>query len=243
MNFTRCFRKSGWTLAAALAALLFLPACARTRITPAESTHNRLPAPAVIRVRDFSVSPDQVTLDHTIGLRLQELAGEQTDAGERLRLAQAIAGLVTTNVVQDLRKRGYNAVASAPDDAAPAAGTLTVEGQFFSIDQGSERRRMIIGFGVGASEVRVLVQAFETTPQGPELVDDFYATVKSSPRPGAGPVGGASAVVARKTAGGVLGLLGANQQSVEADARRLADSISRELQSFFARQGWPAARP
>lgn len=223
---------------AALVALLFLSACARTQVSSERSTSSSIPKPGVIVVHDFSVSPDQVALDHTIGLRLQELVGTQTDAGERLKLAQRIASLVATNVASDLRKLGYEAVVASAD-YRPPTGSLTVEGQFFSIDQGNQRRRMIIGFGAGASEVRVLVQAFENTASGPQLVEDFYATVQSSRRPGLGPMGGAGATVVSKATSGTLSLLGGgNAQSVEADARHLADSITQELKGFFARQGW-----
>jgi len=126
----------------------------------------------------------------------------------------------------------------ASPDFRPPTESLTVEGQFFSIDQGSQRRRLIIGFGMGASEVRVLVQAFENRPAGPELVEDFYATVKSSRRPGMGPMAGAGAAVIGKATSGTLSMLGGNEQSVEADARHLADSITAELKKFFSRQGW-----
>jgi hypothetical protein len=222
----------------AIAALLFLTACARTQISSERSTSSKIPKPGVIVVHDFSVSPDQVALDHTIGLRLQELVGTQTDSVERLKLAQKIASLVATNVVTDLKKLGYESVVASPD-YRPPTGSLTVEGQFFSIDQGNQRRRMIIGFGAGASEVRVLVQAFENSPTGPQLVEDFYATVQSSRRPGLGPMGGAGATAVSKATSGTLSLLGGgNAQSVEADARHLADSITQELKGFFSKQGW-----
>ena len=204
---------------AALVALLFLSACARTHVSSERSTSSSLPKPSVIVVHNFSVSPDQVALDHTIGLRLQELVGAQTDESERLKLAQKIASVVTTNVVNDLKKLGYESIVASAD-YRPPAGSLTVEGQFFSIDQGSQRRRMIIGFGMGASQVRVLVQAFENTATGPQLVEDFYATVESSRRPGLGPMAGAGAAVVGKATSGALGVLGGNEQSVEAAHHR-----------------------
>ena len=105
---------------------------------------------------------------------------------------------------------------------------------------------MIIGFGLGASEVRALVQAFENTDSGRRLVEDFYATVKSSARPGMGPKAGAGAVVSSSAVGaatgGALSMIGANGQTVEADARHLADQISEELKKLFARQGWMAPK-
>jgi Domain of unknown function (DUF4410) len=226
---------------ALLTSLLFFTSCARTKITRVSSTSETLPKPGMVIVHDFSVSPDQVALDHTIGLRLQELIGSETDAKERLRVAQKIASLVSSNVVQDLCKLGYHAVAASAAPT-PTIPSLTIEGQFFSIDQGNKRLRMIIGFGLGASEVRVLVQAFDNTQDGPQLVEDFYATVKSSRRPGAGPMAGTGALVVNAAVSGAtsgtLSVPGVNTQSVEADARHLANSISNEIKLFFTRQGW-----
>jgi len=49
---------------------------------------------------------------------------------------------------------------------------------------------------------------------------------------------GAGAAVIGKATSSALGVLGGNEQSVEADARHLADSITQELKGFFSKQGW-----
>jgi hypothetical protein len=51
---------------------------------------------------------------------------------------------------------------------------------------------------------------------------------------------GALVVNAAVSAGtsGALSLLGVNAQTVPADARHLADSISKEIRRVFAEQGW-----
>jgi len=225
---------------AAVAAVLLLTSCARTSVKQLGGDPASLSRPDVIVVHDFSISPDQVELDHTIGLRLQEMLGSSSDSKERMRVAQQISGVVTKNLLADLRQKGYPAVPAM--EAPPGGRSLAIQGQFFSIDQGSQRRRMIIGFGMGASEVRALVQVFEMSPGESRLIDDFYATVESSRRPGMGPMaGGGAAVGSAATSavlGGTLGLVGANGQSVEADARHLADTITDELVKFFDRQGW-----
>src|SRR5262245_34916373 len=194
-----CFWHKGLSPAAAVAAALILAGCARTSVQSLSSVTTPMPKPDVIVVHDFSVSSDQVELDHTIGLRLQEMIGSQTDAGERMKVARQIAALVTKDVVADLRKKGHNVV-SATETPNPAGRKLAIEGQFFSINQGSQRQRMILGFGMGASEVRTLIQAYEDTGSGPRLVDDFYATVQSSRRPGMGPMAGAGAVAVHTAA-------------------------------------------
>lgn len=227
---------------ASLLCLMILSACARTNVDHRTTETRRLPKPDLVVVHDFSVSPDQVALDHNIGLRLQEVMGSQTEASERLRVAREISRIVSQELVKDLQKQGLNVV-SASASPAVTGRTLDIEGQFFSIDQGNQRQRMIIGFGLGASEVRVLVQAFEGTGagNGRQLVDDFYITTQSSRRPGLGPMGG-GAVAGNAVAGLALSstsmLVGARAQTVEADAINLADRISAELGTYFVQQGW-----
>jgi len=98
----------------------------------------------------------------------------------------------------------------------PISGSI---GFFLSIDQGNQRQRMIIGFGMGASEGRVLMWAVEMTEDGRQLVDNFYIITQSSWRPGVGPMGGVvagNAVVGLALSSTSM-LVGARSQKVEAD--------------------------
>src|SRR4029077_15211783 len=133
------------------------------------------------------------------------------------------------------------AVAAAA--ATPVAGpSLAVEGQVLTVDQGKRLPRMVIGFGAGATEVRTLVQIYEITNEGRQLVEDFYTTVKSSRKPGMGPmagVGGASGMAGESAAGATgVGVLTARSQTVEADAKHTADQIAKQLKNFFVEQHW-----
>ena len=89
-----------------------------------------------------------------------------------------------------------------------------------------------------------MVQVFENTSDGRRLVEDFYTTVKSSRKPGFGPMAGAGAVAGTAaTSGGVaggVGLVTAHSQTVEGDAKNTADEIVKVLKKFFAEQGWIA---
>jgi len=225
--------------------LMLAASCARTNVEYVGAESRPMPRPERILVHPFGVSPDQVALDQTIGLRLQEIIGAKTDDSERLRIAQELSGIVAQRLAGDLQSKGFDAaVASA--GTLPGVRTLEIDGQFLSVDQGSQRQRMIIGFGMGASEVRVLVQAFEVTEAGRALVDDFYIETQSSRRPGMGPMAGGGAVAGNAAAAvalsGTTALVGARAQTVEADAQNLADRVAAELQKFFAQQGWAPAR-
>jgi len=101
---------------------------------------------------------------------------------------------------------------------------------------------MVVGFGAGASEVRTLVQVYETTNEGRRLVEDFYTTVKSSRKPGMGPMGGVGAAAGRAATSVAVsagvGLATERSQTVEGDAKHTADEIAKVLKKFFAEQGW-----
>jgi hypothetical protein len=165
------------------------------------------------------------------------------EADERLKIGQEVARVVTENLVVEISKLGIPAVEAAK--ATPVAGpSLSIEGQFVTVDQGNRLRRAVVGFGAGASEVRTLVQVFETTNDGRRLVEDFYATVKSSRKPGFGPMAGAGAAAGRAATSVAVsagvGLATAHSQTVEGDAKNTADEIVKVLKKFFAEQGWIA---
>jgi truncated hemoglobin YjbI len=118
---------------------------------------------------------------------------------------------------------------------------LSVEGQILSINEGNKTRRLMIGFGSGASEVRTLTQVYEATGGEHRLVDDFYTTAKSSRKPGFGPMSGAGAAAGRAAttaaASAGIGFASERSQTAEADAQHAAREIAKELAKFFVEQG------
>ena len=156
-------------------------------------------------------------------------------------MGQEVARVVTQKLVTEIGKLGIPAVAA--EGATPVAGpSLAIEGQFLTVDEGNRLRRAVIGFGAGASEVRTLVQVYENTNEGRRLVEDFYTTVKSSRKPGFGPMAGAGAAATGAAASVAVsagvGLATAHSQTVEGDAAHTADEVVKVLKKFFAEQGW-----
>lgn len=86
------------------------------------------------------------------------------------------------------------------------------------------------------------MQLYSTADGQRRLVEDVYATVKSSRKPGFGPMAGAGAaagaVAASAAAAAGVGAVTAHSQTVEGDARNMARQIARELARFFLQQGW-----
>ena len=87
---------------------------------------------------------------------------------------------------------------------------------------------------------------YQVTNAQRRLVQDFYTTVKSSRKPGMGPMVGVGGMAghAATSAGvsGGVGLATEPGQTVQADAKHTATEIAEELEKSFTAQGWIPAR-
>jgi hypothetical protein len=222
--------------------LTAMAGCARTSTQDRQVMASALPRPQLIIVHDFIVSPHEVTLDSGIRSRLQRLITDSSGDQERLKAAQSVSHVLTEALVKEVGALG---IPTVPAEAAPATGaapTVSIHGQFLTIDEGNQTRRLFVGFGAGASEVRLLVQVFETTNQRQNLVEDFYSTVKSSRKPGMGPFAGAGAAMGHAASSAavssVVGIASERNQTVQGDAQNVAKEIAKQLKELFAREGW-----
>jgi hypothetical protein len=234
---------SAWGILVGGLALLCITGCARVSVENVNVRALGLPRPQMIYVHDFAVSADAVALDSGLAARALEMA-KGTETEDRIKIGKEIARIVSENLVNEIRAQGMPAQLAGP--VSVPGPTMTIEGQFVSIDEGSRVKRMVVGFGAGTSEIRTLVQVYETADESRRLVEDFYTTVKSSRKPGMGPMAGAGAAAGRAAstaaASAGVGVLSARSQTVEADAKAAAAEIAKELAKFFAEQGWIAPR-
>ena len=228
-------RSAAAGLAMAAMALTAMAGCARVSTEHVQKTTDRLARPALILVNDYQVSPDEVQLDSALSSRVKR-AVKGTPKTEDQPL--------TTTLVDEIRKLGIPAEPARM--APPVAGpTLSIEGQIVSINEGNKAKRLVIGLGSGASEVRTLTQVYEVTSgDGHRLIEDFYTTTKSSRKPGFGPMAGfgaaAGLAASRAAAAGGLGAATALSQTVEADVKHGAKQIVKELAKLFVEEGWIA---
>src|SRR5262245_41198625 len=233
---------AGLTLAGM--ALTVMAGCARVSTQNVQNSTDRLPRPEVILVHDYHVSRDEVELDSAISSRLKRAMKGASEAEDRLKAEQEVSRALTTTLVDEIRKLGVQAEPARM--ASPGAGpTLSIEGQIVSIDEGNKAKRLVIGLGAGASEVRTLTRVYEVTSgNGHRLIEDFYTTAKSSRKPGFGPMAGmgpaAGLAASHAAAAGGLGVVTARSQTVEADVQHGAKQIAKELAKLFVQQGWVA---
>ncbi|AJG19314.1 hypothetical protein RR42_m1919 [Cupriavidus basilensis] len=190
----------------------------------------------IIYVQAFDASPDQVKLDSGMAQKLKTMVAGGTAASEQ----------VSDEIVRQLQSQGLRAVRA--DGAAPAPGNaLIVEASIQKIDEGKRRRRLLIGLGAGKSEVGASVQILYQPAHGaPMPLQRFAAEANSGHMPGVAEtagVGAAAGHLAMSAAAGA-GLHGVSEvkgDSISADARRLGDSIAKQVVAANAANGWMAA--
>lgn len=202
---------------------------------------DELPYPSRILVYDFATSPADVPADSVAAGRLSGAADDPQSNPQRQQLEHQIADVVANRVVAELQ--GLDLPAMRWRGPAPAGSNIyTLEGQFLTIDEGNAMQRMIIGFGVGGTELRVLVQAYRVDAGRKELLGEAEVSSESSSRPGLAatlPVGAAVSGIA--TAAAVqtgVGVVTEMNTDVREGAEDTAEAIVDLLEPRMEDQGW-----
>ena len=125
----------------------------------------------------------------------------------------------------------------------PIGNSYALEGQFLSIDEGNRTERVVIGLGLGRTNVKTLVQFYRDSDAGQRLIEELDVAAKSGRKPGMAEtmgVGGLTGNLAVSAAVSGAAALGSEtfSDTVEADAARTAKSVAKRLRTFFAEQGW-----
>jgi Domain of unknown function (DUF4410) len=214
--------------------------CARAVVRDVQGDRSLiLPRPARVVVFDFTTAPADVQVlssPRREDERTLLLSQEQPDL-----LAEAVADSPATRLVEDIRSLGLPAerVAGA---ALPEVNDLVIEGDFVRIDEGSRLKRFVIGFGVGATELRTQVRVFHVTAEGWKPVQQFETVATGSRLPGAGfgVAAGAAAGTVGSSAGiaSGLGVLGELRTAINADAGRTAAQIAGKVSELKTTQRW-----
>jgi hypothetical protein len=230
-----------------LCALGALAGCASTKVQPSVMipASDALPRPARIAVYDFAVAANDVSPNNAPLSRLRRvLGGSQSEEG--LKVGRSVAGALSVELVKALKD--LDLPIERASAAAVADGTLAIEGQFVSIDEGNRLRRVVIGLGAGASEVKTHTQMYLGTSAGPRLVEEFETDASSSKKPGAavgmgaGAAIGAGIAVSTAVQGGMQAVT-EPKDTAEADAKRTAEQLAKQIKEIFTARGWTTATP
>jgi hypothetical protein len=200
----------------------------------------------VIYVYSFDATPDQVKMDSGIAQQLKTAVSGESSAQKQYQTAIDTREQVADEIVRELQSMGLRAV--RVDGPAPAnQNALIVEGTFQTIDEGKRRRRMVIGLGAGKSKVSASVQILYKPADGaPMPLQSFSADADSGHMPGIAETAGVGAVaghVATSAATGTAlhGVSEVKRDSVAGDAKKLGDSIAKQIAAANVANGWMSA--
>lgn len=223
-----------------LAPVFFMQlSCAQTSIRPfARTSQKNLPAPARILIYDFAVSDAAVTEYQGI---LRQKPSTRDPLLRQRALADGAAETLTAHLTVGLRRLGLT-VERVQRGAPVNPGDVIVDGRFVTVNEGNPLRRIVIGFGSGASNLDTQVRLLRAGQRQPLL--EFATRADSGRVPGAlatlpAGVAAPTAVSTAMAAGTVVhtGLHG-DSSNVGHMAEASAEQAVRYLSEFFANQGW-----
>ncbi len=227
---------------AMLVAVFATIGCASSELTELQShvEGDALPKPGRILVYNFAATPEDIPVDAAISGHYERRTSPQT--AEEKELGRQLGDKLAVELVLEILALGMPAE-YADRWHPPSIGSLIIMGEFISIDEGSRAKRMLIGFGAGASSLQTHVVGYQFTDRGLRRLGDAVIESSGGKMPGmlvpvaAGGVmgkAGRSAVIAGSM--NVVQELGA--ESMDAAAKRTAQEIAKVLSVAFAEQGW-----
>ena len=172
--------------------------------------------PQIVWVEDFDI--DVANVKHDPGLLppppLPNLPGPLGDLlppppgqpKDPKKVAREIVDGMSETLVKELTKKGFRAHRLEPGEPTPTAGWL-VRGVFTDVNQGNQLHRALIGFGVGKTDLQVVVDIDDLASGRPESFYEMGTSADSGKAPGAGPLivlGPAGAAARFVIAGGDL---------------------------------------
>ena len=221
--------------------LLFMAGCASTKVTSRdEAALGKLPRPNTIWVYDFAATPDDVPGESALAGKHSEHSPPQT--AEDIKTGRQLGAEIEAVLVKQIRGMGMNA-AHAVTETKPQINDLVLRGYLVSFNEGSEAKRILIGFGSGASDLKVAVEGFQVTAQGLRKLGSGTTDAEGGKTPGTDL--GALSLIATHNPVGLIVSTGlkvygeeSGKSTVKGRAAQTAKEIADVLKKRFQEQGW-----
>jgi hypothetical protein len=224
-----------------LLVLLVIAGCASTKVTGRdEAAIGKLPRPNTIWVYDFAATPADVPDESALAGQHSEHSTPQTD--EQIKTGRQLGTEIEAELVKLIRNMGMNAE-HAVKETKPQINDLVIRGYLVSFNEGSAAKRIMIGFGSGASDLKVAVEGFQMTTQGLRKLGSGTTDAKGGKAPGADL--GALGLIATHNPAGLIISTGlkiygeeSGKSTVKGRAEQTAKEIADVLKKRFQEQGW-----
>ncbi len=217
--------------------------CASTKVTSQEKlVTGQVPWPGNILVYDFAATAAEVPADSALAGQPDLYRTPQTvqQIGQGRLLGIEIAAELVGRI-HDLGMPAQRASAGTQ----PQINDLVIRGYLLSINEGSTAKRVAIGYGYGASELRTAVECYQMTVQGLRKLDSETLDAGGNKTPGvASGLGAATFILTANPAGLIIssGMKVYGEESgrskVKGRAEATAKEIAKVLKQRFQEQGW-----
>lgn len=226
---------------------VMLAGCASASVTPGDNSSTLSttpsPRPARIVVNDFTFSAAQVSENSAIGARVLNSFSSTPAEQRQDQIGKEAADTLAAEVAKQLGGLGFTVIRGNAKTVSQE-GDLLITGAFLNVDEGNRLRRLVIGFGAGASKLDTQVTVYRVTAGARKPLMQFTTHADSGKMPGAAVTmgagaaaqGGATAGMAVANAGMAGGKMYTSQ--VEYLSDKTADQVVAYLSQYFAQQGW-----
>jgi len=224
-----------------LLVLLVMAGCASTKVTSRdEAALGKLPRPNTIWIYDFAATPEDVPGESALAGKHSEHSTPQTP--EDIKTGRQLGAEIEAVLVKQIRGMGMPAE-HAVAGTKPQINDLVIKGYLVSFNKGSAAKRILIGFGSGASDLKVAVEGFQMTSHGLRKLGGGTTDAEGGKTPGADL--GALSLIATHNPVGLIVSTGlkvygeeSGKSTVKGRAAQTAKEIADILKKRFQEQGW-----
>jgi hypothetical protein len=224
-----------------LVALLMIAGCASTQVASRnELVTGQIARPNTIWVYDFAATPEDVPADSAFAGQYSEHSTPQTE--QEIATGRQLGAEIAAQLVEQIIGMGMFAE-RASAGTTPQINDIVIRGYLISYNKGSAEKRILIGFGSGASDLKVAAEGFQMTAQGLRKLGSGTTSSTSGETPGAD-LGVLGLIATHNPAGLIIssGMKIYGQESgkstIEGRAKQTAKEIADVLKKRFQEQGW-----
>ena len=224
-----------------LFALVVIAGCASTKISNRdELVTGKIPRPSTIWVHDFAATPADIPAESALAGQYSEHSTPQTD--KEIATGRELGTEIAAQLVEQIRAMGMNA-ARAMAGTTPQINDLVIKGYLISYNAGSAAKRFMIGFGSGASDLKVAVEGFQMTAQGLRKLGSGSTAAEGAKTPGED-LGIVGLLATHNPAGliisGGMHLYGeeSGKATIQGRVKATVKEIADVLKKRFQEQGW-----
>ena len=224
-----------------LVALLVIAGCASTKVTGRdELVTGRLPRPNTIWVHDFAATPADVPAESA--LAGQDLEHSTPQTAKEIAMGRQLGDEIASQLIEQINSMGMSAE-RASAGTTPQINDIVIRGYLISFNAGSAAKRIAIGFGSGASDIKVAAEGFQMTAQGLRKLGSGTTDATGGKAPGAD-LGVLGLLATHNPAGLIISsgikIYGeeSGRSTVKGRAKQTAREIADVLKKRFQEQGW-----